>query len=119
MLKPPPYETFALFNLVRHDPKQALFLIRSGAAGPVAQFLSNGDDATKGAAAALCRAMVSCRDAADTVARSATPALVLLAGKGLGQSVGHPPPFYTIHPLSPQKNKPTVVVYTRRSPPNR
>jgi hypothetical protein len=71
---------FALINLVRHDPKQALFLIRSGGAGPMAQFLSNGDDATKGAAAALCRAMALCRAAADAIARSAVPALVLLAG---------------------------------------
>ena len=72
--------TFALANLVRHDPSAALFLIRSGAAGPVAQFLADADDAVKGAAAALCRAMASCRDAADTVARSSTAALVLLAG---------------------------------------
>jgi hypothetical protein len=72
--------TLALANLVRHDPKQALFLIRSGAAGPLAQFLADDDDASKGAAAALCGAMAACADAADAVSRSAVPALVLLAG---------------------------------------
>jgi len=39
--------TFALYNLVKHDPKQALFLIRAGAAGPIAQFLATGDDTSK------------------------------------------------------------------------
>ena len=72
---------YALSNLVRHDPKQALFLVRNGAAGPIAQFLSEDVDATKGAAASLCRATVAGgRDASDAVARAATPALVLLAG---------------------------------------